>query len=239
MASFERVLGEARRRGLLRGWIHASNSAALFTGLEPRYDTVRPGIGAYGIPPGDLPAGVPGLGELRPVMTLRSQVVFLKDVPAGAPVGYASSWRAPRRTRIATLPLGYNDGVPWRLGNVGEVVIRGARAPIVGRVSMDYTTIDVGHVPGARVGDVVTLFGRGEPGSAPPLSAEDLARLAGTIAYEVTCSVGKRVRRVYLGGLEIPLPAQPPLREDLQRASRPPAADPQRADRRTASEGAR
>jgi alanine racemase len=199
MRSFAAVLQAARERGLLHGWIHAANSACIFTGLSPIYDAVRPGISAYGV----LPDGLPGSSELRPVLSLRSQIVFLKDVPAQAPIGYASSWKSPQPTRIATLPLGYNDGVPWRLGNRGEVLVRGARAPIVGRVSMDYTTIDVGHIPGVSVGDRATLIGRD---GDQEISVEQVAAQAETIPYEITCAVGKRVERIYHGGEKLLFP---------------------------------
>jgi alanine racemase len=199
---FESVLRDAREKRLLRGWIHMANSASIFTDLRPRYDTVRPGISAYGI----LPADLPGSGDLRPVLALKSQVVFMKDIPLGAPVGYASTWRAEKPTRIATLPVGYNDGVPWRLANRGEVLVRGTRAPIVGRVSMDYITIDVGHIRGVEVGDTVTLIGTD---GGQSIGVEEIARHTDTIAYEITCSVGKRVQRTYLGGSEIDVPSQP------------------------------
>jgi alanine racemase len=199
--SFEDVLRRAREACLLRGWIHMANSAAIFTDLRPRYDTVRPGISAYGI----LPLDLPGSGEVRPLLSLRSQVVFLKDLPVGAPVGYGSTWRARRPSRIATLPLGYNDGVSWRLGNRGEVLVRGRRAPIVGRVSMDYITVDVSHVAGVTVGDRVTLIG-GDGGEY--IGVEEVARHTETIPYEITCSVGRRVQRVYIGGAEIDVPGQ-------------------------------
>lgn len=215
---FERTLGQARERGLLAGRLHVANSAALFTSLQPTYDAVRPGISAYGI----LPGGLPGAEELQPVMSLKSQVVFFKDLPAGARVGYDSTWTATKGTRIATLPVGYNDGVSWRLGNRGEVLVRGQRAPIVGRVSMDYTTIDVGHIPDVSVGDTVTLFGRAGDRCMP---LEEVAREASTIPYEITCSVGKRVRRVYVGGEEPPLPSQPP--PPAQRSSLPQSSKPQ------------
>jgi alanine racemase len=139
---FEAVLREARAENLLAGWIHMANSACIFTDLRPRYDTVRPGIAAYGV----LSADLPGAGDLRPILSLRTQIVFLKDVPAHAAVGYSSTWSAERATRVATLPVGYNDGVPWRLSNRGCVLVRGQRAPIVGRVTMDYITVDVGHI---------------------------------------------------------------------------------------------
>ena len=205
--SFESVLAAARGERLLDGAsIHMANSASVFTDLRPRYDTVRPGISAYGI----LPVDLPGADELRPVLSLKSQIVFLKDVPSGTPVGYSSTWVSDRPTRIATLPLGYNDGVPWRVGNRGQVLVRGRRAPIVGRVSMDYTTIDVGRVPGASVGDTVTLIGTQD---GETIGVEEVAEQAGTIAYEITCSVGKRVQRVCVGGQDLVLPSLPPSSE--------------------------
>lgn len=190
LACFDRVLQQARERDVLAGRVHAANSACLFTGIQPLYDAVRPGISAYGV----LPAELPGARELRPIMSLRSQVVFLKDVPAGAAVGYDATFRAERRTRVATIPVGYNDGVPWRLSNCGEVLVRGRRAPIIGRVSMDYTSVDATDVRDLRVGDPVTIIGRDGEQSIP---VEEVARRAGTIAYEITCSIGKRVKRVY------------------------------------------
>jgi alanine racemase len=198
---FERVLAAARERGLASGWMHAANSACIFTGMSPLYDAVRPGISAYGVLPGRLP----GASELEPVMSLHTQVVFLKDLPAGAPVGYGESWIAPRPTRIATLPLGYDDGVAWRLSNKGEVLVRGERAPIVGRVSMDYTSVDVGHIPGVSVGDRVTLIG---DQGCERITLEEVARHIGTIPYEISCAVGKRVARVYVGGEDVVVPAR-------------------------------
>jgi len=214
MQRFSGVIEEARRRGLLSGWIHVANSACVFTGLQPLYDAVRPGISAYGV----LPDGLPGGSELEPVMSLRSQIVFLKDVPEGSPVGYAGTWTAARPTRIATLPVGYNDGVPWRLGNNGEVLVRGERARIVGRVSMDYTTIDVGHIRDVGVGDRVTLFGSD---GDERITLEEVARNAGTIPYEITCSVGRRVERIFRGGSKVllPRPRPAPEREEAARES--------------------
>ena len=193
IARFESLLAPARERGWVRGWVHVANSTSIFTGLRPLYDAVRPGIGALGVLPREAAGGAP----LRPVLSLRTQVIYFKDVPTETPIGYAGTWRAARRSRIATLPIGYDDGVPWRVGGAGHtVLVRGRRAPIVGRVSMDYTTIDVTDVPGVEVGDVVTLIGRdGEE----RIGAGDLASAAGTIAYEVTCSIGRRVPRLEVG----------------------------------------
>jgi alanine racemase len=224
MQKFGGVIDEARHRGLLAGWVHAANSACVFTGLEPLFDAVRPGISAYGV----LPDGLPGADELEPVMSLRSQIVFLKDVAENSPVGYAGTWTAARSTRIATLPIGYNDGVPWRLGNIGEVLVRGERARIVGRVSMDYTTIDVGHIRDVEVGDRVTLFGNdGEE----RITLEEVARHAGTIPYEIACSVGRRVERIFRGGSKVLLPRpRAALEAELVRgASRPSPPNTARA----------
>ena len=225
-ARFDAFLASVREAGVEPGWVHLCNSAAIATGLGQAYDTVRPGIAALGA----LPSHLPGAVEQRPLLSLRSQVVFLKDIEEGTPVGYGSTWRAARRTRIATLALGYNDGVPWALSGKGSVLLHGRRAPIVGRVSMDYTTLDVGHIPGVQVGDVATLIGAdGEE----HISLEEVAQLAGTIPYEVCCSVGPRVARVYLSSdpTELtlaPFPApSPPIihRTHGQRPQRPASPD--------------
>jgi alanine racemase len=189
---FRDALATARKEGLVQGWLHLANSACIFTGLDPMGDAVRPGISAFGI----LPPELPGADELRPVMSLRSQVVFLKDLSMGSTLGYGNTWRAARRTRVATLPLGYNDGVDWRLSNSGVVLVRGKRANIIGRVSMDYTTIDVTDIPGVAVGDPATLIGAD---GDECLTVLELASTAGTIPYEITCSVGRRVARIYTG----------------------------------------
>jgi alanine racemase len=213
MAVFEDLVAAARAADLLGdAWVHAANSACIFTGLDKLNDLVRPGISAYGV----LPSHLASEDELRPVMSLATQVVFLKDLPRGAPVGYEATWRAPKPTRIATLPVGYNDGVSWRLSNRGEVLIRGQRAPIVGRVSMDYTSVDVGHITGVSVGDRATLIGsQGEE----RIGLEDVARQADTIPYEIACAVGKRVERTYHGGEVTLFPQPAPARVDSSAAA--------------------
>ncbi len=177
-----------------RPLVHAANSAAIFRGraeAAPLYDGVRPGAAIYGLNPGGI---FDGLVDLEPVLSLRTQVIFLKDVPAGTPIGYNRSHVTARRTRIATLPIGYNDGYPYRLGNSSEVIVRGQRAPVVGAISMDYVTVDVGGVPGVEVGDEVTLIGSD---GGERILVEELARVAGSIPYEITCHVGRRVTRLY------------------------------------------
>jgi alanine racemase len=186
---FDEFLGRARAAGLDTGLVHLANSAALFTDLGGRRGAIRPGIAALGM----LPPALAGEVDLRPILSLRSQVIFFKDVGPGTPIGYGGTWQAKQTSRIATLPIGYDDGVPWRLSNLGKVLVRGRFAPIVGRVSMDYLTIDVTEIHGVEIGDIVTLIGKdGEH----VLTAQDLAAQAGTIPYEITCSIGKRVKRV-------------------------------------------
>lgn len=199
---FAATLGSLRESGITIPAVHGANSAALFSGLQPLGDAVRPGIALFGVLPPTLTSRAP----LRPVLSLHAQVVFLKDVPAGRQVGYGGRWVAPQATRLATLPIGYADGVPYRWGasGEGEVLIRGQRCRIVGAVSMDYLTIDVGHVPGVEVGDVVTLIGfDGEQ----QIGVQEVADAAGTIPYEITCSIGARVHRVYQDAA--PTPAEP------------------------------
>lgn len=176
-----------------RPTLHSANSAALFTGLDPVGDAVRPGITLFGIQPDNLGAEV----GLETVLSLRTQIVFIKDIPAGTPVGYEGRWTSHLpKTRIATLPIGYNDGVPYRFGlsGNGQVLVRGQRCPLIGSVSMDYCSIDISHVTDASTGDVVTFIGQDGRES---ISACDVARVAGTIPYEITCRLGSRVKRCY------------------------------------------
>lgn len=215
MAAFGAVVERARALGLRWRWTHVANSACVFSDLEPMYDTVRPGIATYGA----LPAPLPGREELRGVMSLSSQVVFLKDVPAGTPVGYGATWVAERASRLATLPLGFADGVPTSLSNRGTVLLRGRRAPIIGRVNMDYTVLDVTDHPGVVVGDRATILG---VDGDERITLEELAAEAGCMTYEVTCSVGRRVPRLYRGGEQLSVPAQA-----LPEAPRAPTPAPQ------------
>jgi alanine racemase len=157
---------------------------------------VRPGIALYGMDPGIFAK----LGiSLKPVLSLRSQIAYLKGVAADVPIGYDGRYRTPRPTRIATCPVGYNDGYPYQLSGRGEAVVRGRRVPVVGIVTMDYIMLDLVDVPEAEVGDEVTLIG-------DSVRVEELARKAGTIPYELTCRLGRRVGRVPANA-EQPLPA--------------------------------
>ncbi len=193
---FRSVVDELGRDGIHPPLLHAANSAGLFTCPEAQLDMVRPGIALYGMDPG--PFRRLGLA-LRPVLALRTQIAFLKGAAEGVPIGYGGRYRPARPTRIATCPVGYNDGYPYALSNRSEAVLRGRRVPVVGTVTMDYLLLDVGSVPEADVGDEVTLIGEG-------IRAEDLARRAGTIPYEITCRLGRRVGRVAVNA-ETAIPA--------------------------------
>jgi len=183
---FRSVIDELARDGIHPAILHAANSTGLFTCPESHFDLVRPGIAMYGIDPGPFAAlKIP----LKPVLSLKTQIAYLKGVPEGTAIGYDGRGLAGRATKIATCPAGYNDGYPYALSNRGEAVLRGRRVPLVGTVTMDYTMFDVGDVPEAAVGDTVTLIGDG-------LRVEELARKAGTIPYELTCRLGRRVGRV-------------------------------------------
>jgi alanine racemase len=203
IAKFDAVADAARRAGVRLPMRHAANSAALIKGFQglaepatrpsdgPLYEAVRPGIMLYGCRPGPDVGGA----ELRPVLTLATKVSLLKRVPAGTPISYGRTFVTRRESVVAVLPIGYADGYPRALSNRGSVLVRGRRAPVVGRVCMDLTMIDVTEVPDAAEGDDVVLIGAQQDAS---LSAEEVAEAAGTIAYELLCGIGPRVPRRYV-----------------------------------------
>lgn len=190
LARFNTLVATLREAGITAPQHHVANSAATMRGITPG-DYVRTGIVLYGAEP--LDQGAPS--RLEPLMRWRTAIARVKELPAGAPVGYGTTFHTTRPSRIATLPVGYADGYDRRLSNRGEVLVRGQRAPVVGRVSMDLVTIDVTDIPNASLGDEVVLLGRQ---GADEISAEELAAKLDTISYEVFCSVGVRVPRVYV-----------------------------------------
>jgi alanine racemase len=180
-----------RERGVDPGVIHAANSGAILGCRESHLDMVRPGIMLYGYYPSkDQDRNL----DLRPVMELTTKVAFLKKVERGTGLSYGLTYTTSQETVIATLPVGYADGYSRLLSNRAEVAIRGERHPVVGRVCMDQTLVDLGRGASVELYDDVTLFG---PGPGAP-SAETIADLMHTIPYEVTCLVGKRVPRVFV-----------------------------------------
>jgi len=170
--------------GVNPGLRHAANSAATLRHPEMALDAVRCGISVYGCED----------GRLRPALALRALVTQVKQIPTGAGVGYGLTWRAERPTSLATVAIGYEDGILRSRGNRGDVIVRGRRAPLVGRVSMDAITVDVTGVEGVRAGDVATLIGGDGQES---ISAEEVAEWSGTISYEVLTAIGGRVERRY------------------------------------------
>ncbi len=191
-ATFDRVLVELEQLGIRAPCRHVANSGALTRLAGSSYNMVRPGIAVYGIDPGTLKQN---RLHVTPIMALKTQICYLRGVRPGTPIGYDRSYVAKRGTRIATLPVGYNDGYPYLLSNKGRVLVRGQFAPVVGTVTMDYLTVDVGHIPDVQVGDEVMLIGKQ---GDKEISVIELAKLIGTIPYEITCGIGKRVRRVYI-----------------------------------------
>lgn len=189
LASFRNEVAILRGLGVDAPSHHTSNSAGTMRGIVEPGDFVRAGIVLYGGEPLDA-----GGAKLEPVMRWRTEIVRLKTLPIGHAVGYGMTFWTPRETRLATLPCGYADGYDRLLSNRGEVLVRGQRAPVVGRVSMDMVTVDVTDVPGAAIGDEVVLLGA-QGGERIP--AEELAGKIGTISYEVFCNVSARVPRVY------------------------------------------
>jgi alanine racemase len=188
---FLRCVAALKERGLRPALLHLANSPAVIGHRSTWMMLARPGLLLFGCNPVRRGSLLP----VRPVMAVRSKVVFLKDLPAGASVGYGRAWRAATPSRIATLSIGYADGLPRAAGNRGEVLLRGRRAPIAGRISMDLTTIDVTAIPGAALGDVATVIGAAE-GDA--IGAGDVADAAGTIPWEILSRIGARVPRLFL-----------------------------------------
>ncbi|HYL82121.1 MAG TPA: alanine racemase [Candidatus Acidoferrum sp.] len=190
---FAEALAAGREAGMAHPLRHAANSAALLYHPEARLDLVRPGIMLYGCHPrGGQNASEAGL---RPALRFRTAISNLAAIPRGASVSYGRTFVAPRDSRVATLPVGYADGWGRLLSNRGHVLIRGRRAPIIGRVCMDMTMADVTDFPDVRMGDEAVLIGRQ---GAQEITADEVADAQGTISYEVLCRIGPRVPRVYL-----------------------------------------
>lgn len=172
---------------------HCSNSAGLIEIREADMDVVRAGITLYGLWPSSEVSR--DIVNLQPVLSLKSHIVYIKEVEAGVPVSYGGTYVTPKRMRIATIPVGYGDGYPRGLSGKGYVLIRGRRAPILGRVCMDQFMVSVEEIPEAAEGDEVTLIGMD---GKEQITMEDLGELSGRFNYELACDLGKRIPRVYL-----------------------------------------
>ena len=183
----EKALPEINRLGFFPALVHMANSAAIIDYPPTLKGVVRPGIMIYGIHPSLY---MKGKVELKPVMSLVSRISFLKKVLRGTPVGYGRSFVTQRESLIASVPVGYAHGYLRALSNRAQVLLKGKRARVVGRICMDWTMVDVTEIEGVKTGDEVVLLG----GDVTPW---ELAELAGTIPYEIVCSIGARSRRVY------------------------------------------
>lgn len=172
---------------------HCSNSAGILTLPEANLSLVRAGITLYGLSPSE--EVTKDILSLRPVLSLKSHLVYVKEVAAGTPVSYGGTFETGERMRIGTVPVGYGDGYPRSLSNKGYVLIRGKRARILGRVCMDQFMVDVSKIPDAKEGDEVTLIGND---GAEEITMEMLGDLSGRFNYELACDLGKRIPRVYL-----------------------------------------
>jgi len=186
---FRELVAKIRGCGISMPFTHAANSAGMINFRDSHFNLVRPGLVLYGLSPGK------GFKiKLRPALSLKTRVIFSKLLPAGYGISYGHGYVTKKNTRVVTLPIGYGDGYPRNLSNIGPVLIRGRRFQISGRVCMDQVMVDVGNLP-VRAGEEAVLIGRQGNKS---ITAEEIAALCGTIPYEIVCGLGSRIPRVYL-----------------------------------------
>lgn len=200
LARYQDFLEKLSEAGIRIPLKHCSNSAGIIDLPEANLDAVRPGISIYGIYPSQevKKENVP----LKPVMQLKSHIVYIKELEAGIPVSYGGTFVTEKKTKVATIPVGYGDGYPRSLSGKGWVLIHGKKAPILGRVCMDQFMVDISDIDEARELDEVTLFGESEGAILP---VEDLSSICGRFPYEFVCDIGKRIPRVYVHKGEIVL----------------------------------
>jgi alanine racemase len=191
LLEFENKLAELRAIGISPEFIHFANSAAILRNPNSHNDIVRLGISMYGLSPDINTLGSSQSLDLEPAMTLKAEVHLVKRVPAGSPVGYGGTEITSRDTKLAIITMGYSDGIPRCTTNNAGVFVAGAKAPIIGRVSMDQFVVDLGPDSDAKAGDIAEVFG--------PLgySIDDWASAAGTINYEIVTRIATRVPRIY------------------------------------------
>lgn len=193
MELFTEFISMLTERGITIPVLHCSNSAGILELPQANFNAVRAGISIYGLYPSDEVEKEPV--HLTPAMELKSTISYLKTIAPGTPVSYGGTFTAERETAIATIPVGYGDGYPRSLSGRGDVLIRGRRARILGRVCMDQLMVDTTEIPEAEEGDEVTLIGKD---GDEEITVEELARIGGGFHYEILCDIGKRVPRVYI-----------------------------------------
>ncbi len=193
LSGFEKMREMLKERNVEIPMIHCANSAAIIDMPEANMSAVRAGISLYGMWPSD---------EVRkeninlvPVMSLKTCIIFLKELEQGRTISYGATYKTTKKQRIATIPIGYGDGYPRSLSNKGYVLIHGKKAPICGRICMDQFMVDVTEIPEAKEGDMVTLIGKNEN---EVITMEEIGDLSGRFNYEFACDLGKRIPRIYL-----------------------------------------
>jgi alanine racemase len=195
LATFDRVIAALAADGIRPPLLHAANSAGALVHPASRYQIVRPGIAIYGLAPASSMRSHPALRALLPALSFKAEVSYVKEVAAGEGLSYGLHYRLPASSVIATVPVGYADGAPRRLSQVGgEVLIGGRRRPIAGSVTMDQILVDCGPGPGVKAGDEVVLIGRQ---GGEEITAWEWGERLGTVAYEVTCALSPRLPRIY------------------------------------------
>ena len=187
----------AQSRGVTPRLLHLANSAAALTQPDSYYSMVRLGIAMYGLSPDTETMGSSESLGLKPAMTVKSELQLVKEIPAGAAVGYGGTAITKHATKIGVVAMGYADGIPRNANNSAGVFVHGVRAPLLGRVSMDQCVVDLGPQSPARTGDSVIVFG---PGVSGEYTADDWARASGTINYEIVTRIASRVPRLYNRG---------------------------------------
>lgn len=192
MSRFHKLLEELEKRGIDPPINHIANSAACIASPRPPLNMVRPGIMLFGCYPD---ATFSKLMDLKPVFSLTTEILHINSIPAGSAVSYEGTFITQRKTRVATLPMGYADGLSRKLSNIGHVLVKGKRAPIIGNVCMDMTMIDVTDIAGVEKGDEVVIIGKQQD---QEITVREVANLCDTIPYEIFCNINQRVSRIYL-----------------------------------------
>ncbi len=193
LEAFEGLLKKLAQENIQFSYRHAANSIALVDLKKSHFNLVRPGIIVYGMYP---KRSFVKILKLKPALSLKTRIVYLKEVPQGRSISYGRTYITEKATRIATLPIGYADGYGRILSNRASVLVKGQKAPVVGKITMDQTMVDVGHIKGVRIGDEVVLIGHQRQ---VEMRTEEIARVSKTIPYEIVCSITNRVPRVYKG----------------------------------------
>ena len=194
---FRAVIAELKREGISIPLKHIANSAAILEFPDSYFDLVRPGLLSYGLYPSEK---VKKTVKVKPILSFKTKVAQIKEILPGESISYGRTWQAKAPTKAAVIPVGYGDGYDFLLSNEGEVLIKGRRAPVVGRVTMDLTLADVSGIPQVKVGEEVTIIGRD---GGEEITAREVAERVGTLSYEVLCLIGKRAPRVYTQGEKV------------------------------------